>query len=84
MSVVLVQLAKTDPVVQSALRRIGNPHFALQRRADQRHATKGPQRQPAEALGAVAVDQSDTLTGTQKFHRRHDAGNAATDYQYVG
>jgi hypothetical protein len=74
-----IQLAKAQPVAQRDLGRVGNLHARLQRRAHQRHAAKGPPRQPAQALGRVAVHQRHPLAGAQQFQRGNDAGQAAAD-----
>ncbi len=81
--IVITEFAKTEPVAQRDFRRVGNFHFCLQRRADQRHAAKRPQRQSAEALRRVAVHQRHRFAGAQQLQRGDDAGQATTDDQHV-
>jgi hypothetical protein len=69
---------------QGAFGRVGNLHARLQRRAHQGHAAKGPQGQPAQALGRVAVHQRHALALAQRLQGGDDAGQAAADDQDVG
>jgi hypothetical protein len=78
-----VEFAEAQPVGQRALGRVGDLHLRLQRRADQRHAAEGPQRQTAETLGAVAVDQRHAPSGAQQLQCGDDAGQAAAHHHGI-
>jgi len=81
--VALAQFGKAQPVGQRPLGRVGDLHARLERRAHQCHATKGPQGQAAEALGRVAVHQSDGSARAQAFQRGDDTGQAPADHHHI-
>ena len=79
-----VEFAEPDPVAQRDLRRVGDLHPRLQRGADQRHTAERPQRQPAEPLRCVAIQQGHRLAAPHRLQRRDDAGETAADDDYIG
>ena len=81
--IVWVQFAETQPVVQRQFRRIGDSHAPLQRRVNQHHAAKGPQRQTSEAFGAVTINNGYGLASPQRFQGGDNARQSAAGNQKV-
>ena len=77
------QLAKSNPIPQGHLRRVGNFHAGLLRRTHQGHATKSPQGQTTQAIGRVAVNETHRLAGTQALQRRHQARQTASGNHHI-
>ena len=81
--VLRAQLGKAQPVLKRGFRVIRNLHCRLQRRTDQRHAAKRPQRQTTETFGRITIDQRHGLAGTQGFQRGDKASQTATGHQHI-
>src|SRR5690554_7062529 len=78
-----VQLTKADPVFEGTLGIIRNTHFSLQWCADQSHAAKRPQRQPAQTLWCIPVYQRDGFARPKELQRGDDTGYTSANNKRV-
>jgi hypothetical protein len=79
-----LEFAEAHPVFVELIGGIFDAHAALFIGARQRHAAKGPQRQSAEAVLGVCIEQQDAAAAVEEAQCGDDAGNAAADDQVLG